>query len=105
MLKEDICLDDNAFSNAVTQMNSLKKRTDTLRTTLEGMYKDLVTAVDTPAGRAIQVEAKDVLIAPINDMAAVLKHVSETLEAVKGTGYYHDIFVRYQSLNENIKFD
>ncbi len=39
-------------------MKVLKKRTNELKTKLEGMYESLASAMDTPAGKEVQLEAK-----------------------------------------------
>jgi len=57
-LKQDIVLDDMAFHTASAEMKALKERTEALRTKLEEMYKDLTTALDTPAGRQVKITRK-----------------------------------------------
>ena len=63
------------------------------------MYENVSTALDTTAGEEIKVTSKDVLLQPIEDMSAVIQHISETLNTVIGSGYYKDIFVKYEELN------
>ncbi|ABN53190.1 MAG TPA: hypothetical protein DEF39_08035 [Hungateiclostridium thermocellum] len=104
-LKQDIVLDDMAFHTASAEMKALKERTEALRTKLEEMYKDLTTALDTPAGRQVKITAEEVLLKPIDDFLLVIQHVSDTLAEIIGTGYYKDIFIKFEQLNESIKFD
>ena len=103
ILSHDILLDDTAFTTASTEMNALRIRADTLKKKLEGMYKELTGALDTPAGKQVETTAKDVLIKPIDDMLLVIKHVSDTLNQIIGTGYYKDVFIKFEELNQSIK--
>ena len=102
-LQKDILIDDNAISVASEKMNSLKIRTEELKTKLIAMYNDLTTALETPAGRQLELTAQDVLIQPIDDLLLVVQHVADTLSEINGTEYYKDIFVKYEELNESIK--
>ena len=102
-LSHDILLNDSAFTTASSEMNALKTRAEKLKTKLEGMYKDLTTALDTPAGKQVESTAKDVLIKPIDDMLLVIKHISDTLAQIIGTGYYKDVFIKFEELNQSIK--
>lgn len=103
-LSHDIVLDDKAFTTASSDMKALKTRTEALKTKLEQMYKDLTTAIDTPAGNAVETTAKSVLIKPIDDMLLVVDHISSTLTEIIGTGHYKDVFIKFEELNSNIKF-
>lgn len=103
-LVQNIQLDDNAFDTASAEMLALKKRADNLKLELEKMYDDLTTALDTPAGKKIQITAKDVLIEPIKDLILVIQHISETLTTIIGTGYYKDVFVSFEQLNQSLNF-
>jgi hypothetical protein len=102
-LPHDILLDDAAFTAASSEMNALKTRADTLKKKLEGMYKELTGALDTPAGKQVEATAKDVLIKPIDDMLLVIKHVSETLSQIIGTGHYKDVFIKFEELNQSMQ--
>lgn len=103
-LSHDIVLDDQAFTTASSDMKALKTRTETLKTKLKQMYKDLTTAMDTPAGTAVETTAENVLIKPIDDMLLVIDHISLTLMEIIGTNYYKDVFIKFEELNSNIKF-
>lgn len=46
-LEQDIKLSSEAFKTAANEMSALKTRAETLKTTLEQMYNDLTTALDT----------------------------------------------------------
>lgn len=100
----NILLDDAAFTTASSEMKALKTRAQNLKTKLEQMYEDLSTAMDTPAGKAVETTAKDVLIKPMDDMLLVIDHVSSTLTEIIGTGHYKDVFVKFEELNNSIKF-
>lgn len=98
-LSQDIVLDDTAFATASKDMLTLKSDAENLKKKLESMYKDVSEAMDTNAGKELKLTAKDVLLKPIEDMSIVINHISTTLETIKGTGYYKDIFVKYEELN------
>ncbi len=98
-LLHDIVLDENAFSTASQDMATLKRDAANLKTKLEKMYEDVSNALDTTAGKEIQVSSKDVLLQPIEDMSIVIQHISDTLNTIIGSGYYKDIFVQYEELN------
>ena len=102
-LEQDIKLSSEAFKTAANEMSALKTRAETLKTTLEQMYNDLTTALDTPAGKEIEIEAKDVLIKPLVDL--VLDQMSKTLDDIKDTPYYQGVFDKYEQLMQNIKFN
>ncbi len=101
----DIILDDNAFTTAESEMVALKKRVEELKKKLEKMYLDLSNALVTPAGKAIELKAGKVLIKPIEDLSLVIQHVSDTLNEIIGTGYYKDVWVKFEELNQNINFN
>lgn len=101
----DIILDDNAFTTAESEMVALKKRVEELKKKLEKMYLDLSNALVTPAGKAIELKAGKVLIKPIEDLSLVIQHVSDTLNEIIGTGYYKDVWVKFDELNQNINFN
>lgn len=103
-LSHDIVLDDKAFTTAASDMKELKTRTEALKSKLEQMYKDLTTAMDTPAGNAVEATAQNVLINPIDDMLTVIEHISSTLTEIIGTGHYKDVFIKFEELNSSIKF-
>lgn len=103
-LSRDIVLDDNAFTTASSDMAELKTRTEELKSDLKQMYKELTTALDTPAGKAVEITAEKVLIKPIEDLLLVIEHVSSTLDEIIGTGYYKDVFIKFEQLNQSIKF-
>mgnify|MGYP001778551986 FL=1 len=103
MLSQDIVLDDSAFSTASQDMKDLAERTERLKSKLTQMYNDLTKALDTPAGRQLELTAKDVLIKPIEDLLLVIRHTSDTLTEIIGTGYYKSVFIKYEELNQSIK--
>ncbi|HHX57494.1 MAG TPA: hypothetical protein GX710_05705 [Clostridiales bacterium] len=105
ILLHDILLDDTAFDTASTDMIALKVRTEKLKTKLEEMYRELTTALDTPAGKQVEFTADKVLIKPIDDLLIVIQHISDTLTEIIGTNYYKGVFVKFEELNNSIKFN
>lgn len=105
ILFHDVVLDDKAFTTASNDMKELKTRTENLKTKLEQMYKDLKAAMDTPAGEAVELTSEKVLIKPIEDMLLVIEHISSTLSEIIGTGYYRDVFIKFEELNSSVEFN
>lgn len=104
-LSHNILLEDTAFQTASSDLLELKNRTNTLKKKLEKMYKELTTALDTPAGKQLELTAEKVLIKPIGDLLLVITHISETLTEIIGSGHYKDVFIEFEQLNQSIKFN
>lgn len=102
-------IDDNALKKAAADMLSLKDRNQKLKEKLEKMFRNLTSALDTPAGHAVEWTGKDVLIQPINDMGIVIKHMSDTLNILIGQGgegrgiYYDKLFDEYKELDRILR--
>lgn len=103
-LSHDIVLDSSAFDTASSDMKELKTRTENLKKKLRSMYRELTTALDTPAGKQVETTAESVLIKPIDDLLLVINHISSTLTEIIGTGYYKDVFIKFEELNSSLKF-
>lgn len=104
-LSYDIALDDSAFSTASADMAELKTRTETLKKKLEEMYKELTSALDTPAGKQVEITAGEILIKPIDDFLLVIQHVSATLNEIISTAHYKNVFIKFDELNRSVKFN
>jgi hypothetical protein len=104
-LFHDIVLDDAAFKTASEEMAALKTRTEELKIKLEGMCTELTTALNTPAGKAVELVAKEVLIKPIEDLLLIIQHISETLTEIIDIDHYKDVFIKFEELNESVKFN
>lgn len=74
-LPHDILLDESAFITASSEMTALEARVETLNGKLQEMYRNLTTALDTPAGKQLEITAEKVLIEPIDNLSNVVKHV------------------------------
>lgn len=98
-LAEDLVIDEEKFNSAAKRMNDLKTRTNTLKDTLSAMYDEVVGAMNTPAGKELQLEAKNVLLKPVEDMSLVVGHISDTLNTIIGSGYYKDVFTGFEELS------
>lgn len=103
-----IHLDDNAFKTAASDMEKLKERNNRLRQKLERMYKNLTTALNTPAGHAMEIKGKDVLLDPIDDMGRVIDFMALTLNAIIGQSgsrgvYYDKLFDEYEELDRILR--
>lgn len=98
-LEEDLVIDEEKFNDAASKMENLKTRINDLKIKLDGMYNDLAGAMDTPAGKEAELEAKKVLMKPVENMALVVGHISDTLNLVIGKGYYKDVFTGFEELS------
>lgn len=98
-LSDDLVVDEEKFNNAAQQMEDLKRRTNELKNKLSGMYDSLSTAMNTPAGKEVQLEAKKVLLKPVENMSLVVGHISSTLNLIIGSGYYKDVFTGFEELS------
>ncbi|MGO5087696.1 hypothetical protein ACTQ3U_10435 [Oscillospiraceae bacterium LCP25S3_F9] len=98
-LSEDLVIDEEKFNAAAADMTALKKRTAALKSKLENMYDDLAGAMNTEAGKEAQLEAKKVLLEPVENMSLVVGHISETLNMIIGKGYYKDVFTGFEELS------
>jgi hypothetical protein len=96
-------LDDTAFTTASDDAAALKSRAQKLKTKLEAMYKELTSALDTPAGKAVELTADKVLIKPIDDLLLTIEHLAITLKEIIDTSHYKGVFINYEQLNQNIK--
>lgn len=103
-LSQDIVLDSDAFKTASSDMELLRTRTENLKNKLQLMYHELTTALDTPAGKQVELTAEKVLIEPIHSLLLVIEHISSTLTDIIGTGYYKDVFIEFEKLNSSLKF-
>lgn len=98
-LHDDLVVDEEKFNQAARDMEALKKRTNDLKIRLEGMYDSLAKAMDTPAGKEIKLEAKNVLLKPVENMSLVVNHISSTLDMIIGVGFYKDVFTGFEELS------
>lgn len=98
-LSDDLVVDEEKFNSSAADMEALKKRVENLKERLSGMYDSLATALDTPAGHELQLEAKEVLLKPVENMSLVVGHISDTLNLVIGNGYYKDVFTGFEELS------
>jgi len=102
-------ISEEALKEAVRDMDTLQKRNQALKTKLENMFRDLTSALDTPAGHAIQWSGQNVVVQPVDDMAKVIKLMSDILNSIigkgpNGRGYYYDkLFVEYDELDTTLK--
>ena len=101
-LKQDVRIDESKFKTAASEMEKLKTRTNTLRTDLQRLYDGLSQALQSEAGDELELAAKDVLLEPIDNLALVIKQMSDTLNTIISSGYYNDIFRGFDDLMKNL---
>lgn len=108
-----IHIDDQALKTAASDMYALRVRNQKLKEKLEKMYHNLTTALNTPAGHAVEWTGRDILLEPIEDMGKVLEHMSDTLNIIigqdsrnggeeKGT-FYDKLFKEYEELDRILR--
>lgn len=108
-----IHIDDQALKKAATDMYALKERNQKLKEKLEKMYHNLTTALNTPAGHAVEWTGRDILLEPIDDMGKVLEHMSDTLNILIGEDsrnggeprgtFYDKLFDEYEELDRILR--
>lgn len=108
-----IYIDDQALTIAANDMMELRRRNQRLKEKLKNMYHDLTSALDTPAGHAVEWTGKEVLLEPIDDMGKILEHMSDTLNVIIGQGakqggeaggtYYDKLFNEYDELERILR--
>lgn len=102
-------ISEAALNEAAQKMDTLRQRNQALKEKLENMFNDLTSALDTPSGQAIEWTGKNVLVQPIDDLAKVIKLMSDILNDIigqggMGRGYYYDkLFVEYDELDKVLK--
>lgn len=102
-LFSDINLEDNAFNTASQEMSALLVRAQNLKTELQSIYQDVVSALDTPTGMQLQLLTDKVLIQPIDDLILVIQQMSSTLNIIIEKPYYKTVFDNHSELIEKIK--
>lgn len=102
-LTKEVAVGDNYLLTASEKIEGLKTRTESLKKELEEMYELLTTALDTPAGHQLELTAKDVILQPVDDLAAVFKYVSGLLDEITTAQYYKKVFNEYDTLNQSVK--
>lgn len=98
-LSKDLVVDEEKFNTAASDMLTLKNRTIDLKNKLSTMYDNLAGAMNTEAGKELKLEAKNMLLKPVEDMSLVVGHISDTLNLVISTGYYKDVFTGFEELS------
>ena len=101
-LSKDVTLDEDKFRTAASEMEKLQTRTNNLRTELKDLYKGLSEALQSESGDELELAADDVLLEPIDNLALVIKQMSDTLNTIIGNGYYNDIFRGFDDLKNNL---
>lgn len=101
MFDKDILLNDEAFNNAASQLQTLAQNMSTLKSDIETLLSELESGWKTPAGEKFFAACGNTLIQPLNDQVNVINHVSSNLKTAKNS--YQTVFDDYRQLNEAIK--
>lgn len=97
---QNILLDDEKFESAVNQFSALSEDMKKLRNDISKLLKELENGFDTPAGRKFVRSCRKGLLKPMDDQAAVIKHVSDNLNMARNR--YESVFTEYRALNNMI---
>ena len=100
LFNDDIVLDEEAFTKAVTDFSALSKQLQNLRNDIEEMLNILKAGFDTPAGRKFLNACEVNLFAPLDAQKLVLDHISSTLQESKQA--YESVFREYEALQAAI---
>ena len=101
-LKKNVKIDDQAFETAVKDLSTLYDDVENLKTEFNKLFKDLSDALQCEAGDELKKAGNDVVIKPLDNFKLVINQVKETLDLVKGTGYYKSIFNEFNALKDDI---
>lgn len=101
-LKKDVKINDEAFDNAEQKLSELMGRADTLKENMQTLYDGFANALKSETGIELRMTGQDVVIKPIENLGLVLKQVHDTLDLIKGDGYYHEIFKDFEALQTGI---
>ncbi len=101
MFTKDILLDEDRFQTASDQLSGLSTDIKNLRKDINSLLGELEKGFDTPAGKKFINTCKDGLLRPMDDQAAVVKHVSDNLTMARNK--YESVFTEYMQLNNLIK--
>lgn len=101
LFDKDIYLNDEAFNEAATQLETLAEKMSSLRSDIESLLSELKTGWESPAGEKFFLACGNTLIQPLIDQVNVINHVSSNLKTAKNS--YETVFNDYRQLNEAIK--
>lgn len=104
-LTYDMLINQEDLVQAQADMLELLRRAEALKTKLNDMYDSLNDALDTPTGKEMKLEGKYAILEPIDNLVVVLRQVYLTLVKVNGRGFYEDVFIEFEALNNSINFN
>lgn len=93
---EDIVLDEEAFTTAISDFAALGERLQKLRTDIEDMLNILKAGFDTPAGAKFISSCEKNLFQPLDAQKLVLEHISGSLSESRQA--YESVFREYEAL-------
>lgn len=104
-MDKNILASQEQISTTLTTLRGLRNRTISLRSEMSRLYDDLHGALDTEAGDEMALDAKDVVLEPIENLENVIYAMENVLEKAKGNDYYQAVCDKYETLNNSIKFN
>ena len=99
-LKKDVKINDEAFDKAEEELKKLVGRAETLKNDLASLFEGLMTALQCETGDELELAEQEVVLKPIENLQLVLNQIHDTLELVKGEGYYKNIFSDFEELQK-----
>ncbi len=100
VFSKNILLDSDKFRLASEQLTVLAEEMSALRKDISELLGELEKGFDTPAGRKFLKACRNSLLQPMEDQAAVMKHVSDNLSMARSK--YESVFMEFQALNNTI---
>ena len=100
MFTGNIVLDQEAFQNAASRLNTLAEDMNSLQSQIQSLLDGLRTGFATPAGEKFFQACGTTLLEPMKRQSIVIKHVSQNLQ--KANDAYQSVFDEYKSLNNSI---
>lgn len=97
---KDILLDQDQFQSAANRFEQLSEDMTSLRQDIDKLLEELEKGFDTPAGRKFISSCKTSLLQPMDDMTAVIQHVSDNLSQARLK--YESVFTEFQFVNNAI---
>lgn len=99
-LRNNVVLDEDAFSEAIADFESLSKKIRQLNSDVGRMLDILKKGFDTPAGVKFINSCEENLKKPLDGQRRVVRHISSTLKEAKAS--YKSVFDEYEALQKEI---
>ena len=106
-MEPSLLIDEQSLTDAANDMKALHTRCEELLKDTGDLFDGIKDALKTPAGDAIGITGKDVLLDPIKDMNLVIDKTEKMLNALiasnQSSATYNTLFREYKAMIESIK--